>query len=102
MLSKHLGFWPNQSTDELYKLPRLSAKDSWYGNGHSITEDRDDEDEDVAAGPELPPDLEEEALDDEEGRFFGGGITNGTAEVLDFIEGREKDDLTVRFQWPVV
>lgn len=56
----------------------------------------------MAAGPELPPDLEEEALGDEEGRFFGGGITNDTAEVLDFIEDREKDDLTVRFRWPAV
>lgn len=80
----------------------MTAKDSWESNGHSITKDGDDEDDDVAAGPERPPDLEEEALDDEEGRFFGGGITNDTAEVLDFIEGREKDDLTVRFRWPAV
>lgn len=71
-------------------------------NGHLIAEDGDDEDDDVAAGPELPPDLEEEALDDEEGRFFGGGITADTAEVLDFIEGREKDDLMVCFRWPAV
>lgn len=57
-------------------------------------EDGDDEDDDVAAGPDLPPDL------DEEGRFFGGGITNDTAEVLDFIDGRERDDLMVCFRWP--
>ncbi|MCJ1349774.1 hypothetical protein MMC31_008015, partial [Peltigera leucophlebia] len=82
-----------KSTDELYKLPRLNAKDSLGSNGHLIAEEGDDEDDDVAAGPELPPNLEEEALDDEEGRFFGGGITNDTAEVLDFIDGREKDDL---------
>lgn len=56
----------------------------------------------MAAGPELPPNLEEEALDDEEGRFFGGGITNDTAEVLDFIDGREKDDLMVCFRRPAV
>lgn len=24
--------------------------------------------------------------DDEEGRFFGGGISNGTAEILDIID----------------
>lgn len=71
-------------------------------NGHLIAEDGDDENDDVAAGPELPPDLEEEALDDEEGRFFGGGITNDTAEVLDFIDGRENDDLMVCFRWPAV
>ncbi|KAI9852845.1 MAG: hypothetical protein M1824_001690 [Vezdaea acicularis] len=37
-------------------------------------------------GPELPPDEElEPEPDDEEGRFFGGGITNDTAEILDFM-----------------
>ena len=53
----------------------------------------DDDDEEIAAGPELPP-LEEEG-EDEEGRFFGSGINNDTAEVLDFIEEREKDDTGV-------
>lgn len=56
----------------------------------------------MAAGPELPPGLEEEALDDEEGRFFGGGITTDTAEALDFIDGREKDDHMVCFRWSAV
>ncbi len=53
--------------------------------------------EDVeVAGPELPPDENEPAPDDEEGRFFGGGITSDTAEVLDFIDEREKNDALVR------
>ena len=52
-----------------------------------------DEIDDGVAGPELPPDFEEEVLDDEEGRFFGGGITTNTAEVLDFIDERDKDDI---------
>ena len=51
------------------------------------------DDDDVAAGPELPPD--EDGIDDEEGRFFGGGINNDTAEVLDFIEEREREDTSV-------
>ncbi len=57
-----------------------------------------DDDDDVAAGPELPPDLDGEAVDDEEGRFFGGGIANETAEVLDFIDSRDKEDLMVNTQ----
>lgn len=47
------------------------------------------------AGPELPPDEDSGGLDDDEGRFFGGGITNETAEVLDFIDERDKDKLGV-------
>ena len=53
----------------------------------------DEVDDDEVAGPELPPDFEEEVADDEEGRFFGGGITNDTAEVLDFIDERDKEDI---------
>ena len=51
------------------------------------------DDDDIVAGPELPPD--EDGIDDEEGRFFGGGINNDTAEVLDFIEKREKEGTLV-------
>lgn len=40
----------------------------------------------------MPP-KEEEAPDDEEGRFFGGGITGNTADVLDFIEEQDKDEV---------
>ena len=50
-------------------------------------------DDDGFAGPELPPDFEEEIADDEEGRFFGGGITSDTAEVLNFIDGRDNEDI---------
>ena len=61
-------------------------------NGRATVED--EEDDDIEAGPELPPD--EDDANDEEGRFFGGGINRGTAEVLDFIEEREKEDTSVR------
>ena len=47
------------------------------------------------AGPELPPDQGD--IDDDEGRFFGGGINNDTADVLDFIDQREKEDIPVGF-----
>lgn len=62
-------------------------------NGRATVEDGDDDD-DIEAGPELPPD--EDDANDEEGRFFGGGINSDTAEVLDFIEEREKEDTSVK------
>lgn len=33
--------------------------------------------------------------DDEEGRFFGGGVTRDTTSALDFIDQREKDGVAV-------
>lgn len=46
----------------------------------------------MEAGPALPPDESEETIDDEEGRFFGGGITSDTADVLNFIDERDQGD----------
>ena len=40
--------------------------------------------------------MEEEEADDQEGRFFGGGINRDTAEVLSFIDGRDQEGTTVR------
>lgn len=53
-----------------------------------------EEEDDGMAGPERPPDheIDEPDNDDEEGRFFGGGVNNDTAEVLDIIEERDKEE----------
>ncbi|KAL8743532.1 MAG: hypothetical protein Q9190_004129 [Brigantiaea leucoxantha] len=82
-----------QTTSEkaVYKAAKVTANGDVKTNGKATVEDEQDEDEDVAAGPELPPDEEEDAID-EEGRFFGGGINHDTADVLDFIDERDKDD----------
>ncbi|CAF9913278.1 MAG: hypothetical protein HETSPECPRED_001377 [Heterodermia speciosa] len=77
-----------QNPDAIYKATKLSANGDVKSNGRATVEEEDDDD--GVAGPELPP--EEDGIDDEEGRFFGGGINNDTAEVLDFIEEREKED----------
>ena len=76
---------------ELYsKSAKLSKGSSPHSNGkHTTVDDEPDLDE-VDAGPELPP--EEDIPDDEEGRFFGGGVTQGTRDALDYIEGREGDE----------
>ena len=59
-------------------------------NGEASNNVQDDED--MEAGPELPPDDEEVGPQDEEGRFFGGGITRNTASVLDFMDEQDTDE----------
>lgn len=66
-------------------------------NGKASVEEGDDDD-DVEAGPEMPPDGEEAGVDDEEGRFFGGGITGNTADVLDFIDEQDNSE-AVHLVW---
>lgn len=57
----------------------------------------DQDEDDTAEGPELPPtDAAEFGLNDEDDRFFGGGITKHTAEILDFMDERGNDDVGVR------
>lgn len=53
-------------------------------------------DDDAEAGPELPPDFDEEdAPDDEEGRFFGGGMERGTAQAMQYIDQQEDGETAV-------
>jgi hypothetical protein len=49
------------------------------------------EDESDFAGPELPPDFEEDVPDDEEGRFFGGGMAKETAQAMDYLDRQDQD-----------
>jgi beta-catenin-like protein 1 len=56
----------------------------------------DEEENDDYAGPELPPDFDaEDIVDDEEGRFFGGGMERETAQAMDYIEEQDKGELMV-------
>ena len=59
-------------------------------------------DEDIEAGPAPPPDddLEEGEGDDEEGRFFGGGITEQEKEVLNYIEQNEDGEVEEKIDRP--
>lgn len=53
-----------------------------------------DDQDDVEAGPVLPSeDLEDEEGDDEEGRFFGGGVSKQEREVIDYIEKNEDGEV---------
>ena len=66
------------------KLSRNGSPNGTTGNGATV-EDLEDDD-DVEAGPELPPDDEG---DDEDGRFFGGGVTRDTVEALDYVDQQD-------------
>lgn len=73
---------------------RLNEEWNARRNSQVVPVDDEPEEDNDIAGPEMPPDL---ADDDEDGRFFGGGITTDTATVLDFIDERDKNGLGVRF-----
>lgn len=73
-----------------YKATKLDTSRDVKTNGHDTSKDTDGQD-DVEAGPELPSE-QDELADDEDGRFFGGGVTKDTADVLDFIEERDKNE----------
>jgi hypothetical protein len=77
--------------NELYsKSAKLSNGSSARINGRASTVEDEIDLDDVDAGPALPP--EDDVPDDEEGRFFGGGITSEEKEVLDFIDAREGEE----------
>lgn len=59
----------------------------------------EDEIDDGEAGPELPPDFEEDVPDDEEGRFFGGGMEHKTAQAMEYIDQQEEDEAPVWNLW---
>jgi len=69
---------------EAYKATKLSHRDSPNGhaNGVSIV-DAPEDDEDTEAGPELPPE------DEEDDRFFDAGVTRDAADALDYLDKQE-------------
>ncbi|KAK4109146.1 DUF1716-domain-containing protein [Canariomyces notabilis] len=91
------------SIDEIFQV---SSTNRAIPNRHARVQEDDDveagplpsadpdttqpEDDDGDYGPTAPPDDEaDEAGDDEEGRFFGGGITAQEREILDFMDSAE-------------
>lgn len=68
-----------------YKIAKLSNGDK-AGTHASVEEDE----EDVEAGPALPAEEDYGPQDDEDGRFFGSGVNQGTKAAMDFVESREE------------
>ncbi|KAJ5757159.1 uncharacterized protein N7511_007341 [Penicillium nucicola] len=84
-------FEPLQDPNEVYKSAKLDSNDDARSKGKApIVEDEIDDGE---AGPELPPDFDEEDVpDDEEGRFFGGGMDRKTTQAMEYIDQQEEDE----------
>ncbi|EFE35158.1 uncharacterized protein ARB_06115 [Trichophyton benhamiae CBS 112371] len=79
---------PARDPTEIYKAAKLDANGDTIRGKEPTVEDAEDDD---VAGPELPPDFEEDIPDDEEGRFFGGGVTKDTTNALDYIDKHENE-----------
>ncbi|KAK2756106.1 hypothetical protein FQN54_005514 [Arachnomyces sp. PD_36] len=85
-------FEPTQDPKEAYKSAKVDSNGDAKSGGRATVED-EEEDEGGVAGPDLPPDFDQEDVpDDEEGRFFGGGITSNTAMAMDYIEKQEDQE----------
>ncbi|PLB37671.1 beta-catenin-like protein 1 [Aspergillus candidus] len=82
---------PTQDPNELYKAAKLDANGDVKSKGKAPMVE-DEEEDDGEAGPELPPDFEEDIPDDEEGRFFGGGMERQTAEAMQYIDQQEETE----------
>lgn len=62
-------------------------------NKAATVQDEVEDEEDTEAGPALPPtDIDEDDGEDEEGRFFGGGVSKREQNVLDFIDTNEGEE----------
>ena len=73
---------------------KLSSNAHAKSNGKAAAVE--EADDDTEAGPAPPPDDEDygpDIPDDEEGRFFGGGVTQEENEILDYMEGQESADV---------
>ncbi|KAJ5605184.1 hypothetical protein N7510_010338 [Penicillium lagena] len=80
--------------NELYKAAKIDPNGDVKSKGKgAMVEDEEAEDDDGEAGPELPPDFDQEDVpDDEEGRFFGGGMERKTAQAMQYIDQQEEED----------
>ncbi|EJP60761.1 DUF1716 domain protein [Beauveria bassiana ARSEF 2860] len=69
--------------NEIYKSSRLSTDGDPYRRARLENYQAEDEDE-QDIGPELPP--VDDSSEDEEGRFFGGGISEKESQILDYVD----------------
>ncbi|WPH04445.1 Hypothetical protein R9X50_00733600 [Acrodontium crateriforme] len=75
--------------EQIYKSAKLNNGES--PNANRATVEEGDENDDVEAGPSLPPGDQDE---DEEGRFFGGGVTKDTEEAMEYIDQQDGEEIT--------
>jgi beta-catenin-like protein 1 len=71
---------------QAYKSVKLSTG-SDVNQSASVEDDDDDE-----AGPSLPPDLGYEPGDDDEGRFFEGGLEEDAKDAMDYLDAQDGEE----------
>lgn len=79
--------------NDIYKSAKLAPNGHAKSNGKAVAIE---DEENIGAGPSAPPDDENygpDIPDDDEGRFFGGGVTQEENEVLDFMEEQESAEI---------
>ncbi|KAK5117266.1 hypothetical protein LTR62_005883 [Meristemomyces frigidus] len=74
---------------EAYKATKVSDRSSPNGSHANVEDAPEDDDQDLEAGPELPPDDDEEDGD----RFFGGGVTKESAQALDYLDEQDGEEV---------
>jgi beta-catenin-like protein 1 len=92
-----------QSSNKSAKLANGTSPHHSYTNGlvkHASSPSSGrvatvEEEEDLEASTSLPPteDIEDDIGDDDEGRFFGSGVSKSEREVLDFIDQNEGEEV---------
>ncbi|EFX04650.1 duf1716 domain containing protein [Grosmannia clavigera kw1407] len=93
---------PLRDPNEIYKAVRLSGNGSHNRNGNERHVQIDENDQDEAGparppadgddgdyGPAAPPEGDDEPGDDDEGRFFGSGMSRTEATIMDYVEGQD-------------
>nr|OQO16662.1 hypothetical protein B0A51_16428 [Rachicladosporium sp. CCFEE 5018] len=80
----------SHDADRAYKATKYSSKSFPNPKSASLEDAPEDDNSDTEAGPPLPP--TEDLPDDEEGRFFGGGVSRDAAEALDYIDTQDNND----------
>lgn len=84
---------PNQADPtQSYKTAKFDIRSDVKQSTHASVADVEEDDDDEA-GPSLPPDFEDEAGDDDEGRFFGGGLDENAKDAMDFLDAQGGDEV---------
>ncbi|KAG5915002.1 hypothetical protein E4U61_005125 [Claviceps capensis] len=76
-----------QDPNELYKASKVKSAHDGHDNDDDRMDEHEDDEQDF--GPSMPPGSNDQDGidgDDEEGRFFGGGISKQESQILDFVD----------------
>ncbi|KAG5950927.1 hypothetical protein E4U53_004163 [Claviceps sorghi] len=91
-----------QDPNEIYKASKVSANDTDHRLDDREAGPAASQEDEQDFGPALPPGDEkekgrgeEEDGDDEEGRFFGGGISKHESQILDFVDEADQEGARV-------